>query len=318
MFDGMETRRLRLIVALVTVALLAFACAPPVAYRRSAVVPMPEGPVRSGRPLDHGEVRFTGYAAQSLATPDGAAIAPFYEDPGVLIPQTVLGGSIYAGVHESVEVGLGAAVGTQGSLAANFPHDVIPFASGPSVRISPGVRGNFRVSDKFTFSVITELGVAMVPQALFECVNMDRLDDPPNTPHDPAEPVTGWCTTNEEFDLVEQQNLNRFVGAIMLEPVATLSDVWAVLGHVGVTQGLANIGFEPLAERAHESTLRSYATVVVGVGGEARSGPIAVGLNADVLIPLENTIAAMPVISLRFSPRIPGAEERRQATEPAP
>lgn len=319
----MEPRSLRLLAALAALVFVAMACsAPPVAYRRSALVPLSTGPARTGRPLDQGEVRFAAQASLVANHGPNEYWLPVEEDPGVRIPMALVGGSIYGGITDYLELGFGASVGPNDWAEANFPNDVINFAAAPSLRVGPGVRFNGRVSDLLTISVVAETSVVRIPQALFVCVNAAWIDWEPD-PFDPRPggpppgmPDGGWCTTSEEFELERIENYRRFMGALMLEPVVTVTDQWSVVLHGGVTQGFANIGFEPLVERKDEDTLTSYPTWVVGLGADFRTGPMFVGLNLDYLVPREPTIGPMPVVSLTIGPRVPGRDERRGAPVP--
>lgn len=318
----METRGLRLTVALVAVALFTLACSSGIATRRSAVVPLPEGPARSGRPLDHGEVRFSGYVAQALGGPDARVQAPQVGDPGVLVPRTVAGFSIYGGVTDRLELGVSVAGGAERSLAPNFRGGgVIPFASGPSIRFAPGVRGNFPIGERLTLSLIAETGVAAVPQAVYECTNAAQLDRNPSQgvvggDRDPGEPATGWCTTRDEFRMVEKRTHSEFVGALVAETVVAIDAIWATWARAGLVHGVRNNGFQ--AEEwqiipGDDPPLQPLATVVAGIGAEARPRNLVVGVNFDLLVPLERAMSVMPVVTLRLGARIPGREHRRSA-----
>lgn len=319
----MGPRALRLTSSLIALVFVATACsAPPVAVRRTAIAPLATPPTRTGRPLDSGEVRFAAEIDQSFSAPhatgDRVRVAgisiydegwvPDEEDPGVRIPQTQIGASAYVGLGPYFELGGQFLVGPNGNAAANFPGYVLDFDGGPSFRMGPGLRANIPVSERFAISLGAEFDFMRVPQATFICRNAHRIGEPYSG--DPSEPLTGWCTTNEEFDLKEIEEHLAMYATTMFEPVVMLNDTVSLIVHGGVSTGVRNIGFDPYIERADESTLKMYATPFVGVGAEARLRNFFVVAGFDFLIPAIAEVGPMPVLSLTMGGRVPGRTDR--------
>lgn len=320
----MNTHNIRLTLALLALVFIAAACsAPPVSVRRSALAPLATGPVRSGRPLDDGEVRVTFQLDQSLngPQPDSSARGllfyddlvddywvPDPEDAGVRIPQTQLGASAYFGITDHFEIGGQASFGPNGNAQANFPAHVIDFDASPSFRIGPGVRGNILATPNFAISFGAEFNIMRVPQATFICRNADRIGD--STDGVPGAPISGWCTSSDEFDLDRVENHAGLYAATMLEPVYMIDEHFSVFAHGGVSTGVQNIGFDPFIARADESTLSTYATPFFGMGAEVRLDHFFVSTGIDFLFPVAPEIGNMPVLSIRMGGRVPGRSDR--------
>lgn len=303
------------IVAVAT-ALFAAACAaPPVAVRRSALAPLGNGPVRSGRPLDAGEVRIGGHFTRTTNGPqsdtfDGLLFedeVPREESPGVFIPRNVGGAFAYVGVAEYLEVGASFNFASMDSAEANYPDHVLPFDTDPMVEFGLGVRGNIPIGDYFTLSILTQLTAFNVQQATFLCENITAME---RNEFSPDRPETGWCTTEDEFNLQEIDNHAAVRGSLMVEPVFRINEYFAVYPHFGVSQSVKNIGFDPERRRAQDDTLSHYAVGIVGIGAEARYGYGFFGLNFDYLISTADDIGNMPAVTANFGLRIPGRRER--------
>lgn len=309
---------LRLSIAFVALSLVATACAPPPsAVRRSALVPMATAAVRTGRPLDAGEVRLGLNIERALTgtEPEGYLVdIPNEEDAGVYSPRTMAGGHVYVGIIDELEAGLSFNVGTMDSAEANFPEHVIAFDADPVVEVAFGVRGNIRIGDYFALSIIGQLGGVSFQQATYLCRHFDRIGGDTYSPDYPY----GWCTDSEEYDLKEIEDHSMLRGVFMVEPVALINEYFAGLIHFGVTQGISNIGFDPIRARAMEDTLSTYAVGIVGAGFEARYGYGFLGVNFDMHFHTDDAIGNVPVVTINTGLRIPGREERRRAAMPEP
>ncbi len=316
----MNAKQLRLIVALLALTLTAIACsAPPVAVRRTALAPLANGVIRTGRPMEAGELRVGGHVSHTLSGPeaDVGTIGffdeefrlgvPNEEDPAVWIPRTVGGGFIYFAPIDELEFGLSATVGSMATAESNFPEHVLEFEADPMIEIATGVRGNIPIADTFTLSITGQVGVVNISQATWLCQNTSRIN---TIEFRDEEPLTGWCSTNEEFDLKEIDSHTTLRGSLMVEPVFLINDMFSALLHFGVSQSVRNIGFDPIRARAMEHTLEHYAVGVVGGGVEATFRYGFVGMNFDYLISSDEAIGDMASFTLNTGFRLPSRRER--------
>lgn len=91
-------------------------------YRRTAVVPRPLPPSRLGRPLEQGDLLFSGQFHSRLpGTPLGQP-APGFTGPGVVVPDWMAGGAVYGAFSRFAEMGFQGSFGSIRAAPANPSH----------------------------------------------------------------------------------------------------------------------------------------------------------------------------------------------------
>ncbi len=293
---------------------------------------MANGVVRTGRPMEAGEIRVGGDLTHTVRGPEVFAV-PSYEAPGIWMPRTTGGGFVYYAPIDMLEFGLSATVGGMGTAESNFTEHVAEFEADPMVELTLGVRLNLPVNEHFTISLIGQAGRVGISQATWECIHEPGSDRPPD-PFDPFEPPLDddplgggfdepyepdsprYCTTNEDFVRVRTEKFGRFSGSFMVEPVVLIDEVFSVLMHFGIDQSVRNIGFDPYAGRASQHTLEHFAVGIIGGGVEARFRYGFIGANFDFMVSGQDTIADTAALTLTAGIRRPSDRERAELMPP--
>lgn len=156
--------------------LVASACMPEPVIKRTALIPAPYLPSRTGAPLDDLQVRIQGEANPvRLSTGDDPVASTIhdnvaYGDPGLLVPQAELGASVYFAPIRYFEFGAQFHVASWRWSRAN-KNGVLDFPDGQKRDVWQsgfGLRGNLPIRRiDLTFSPILEINFVHVPEATF-------------------------------------------------------------------------------------------------------------------------------------------------------
>ncbi len=266
--------------ALVLSMLVLGACAPNTVIRRTALINAPQAPSREGLPLAKGDVRITGHINSNTAE-DGAFF--FFEpgiaevgDPGVLIPEVQIGGSVWFGLPAGLELG-GQIYYAAMSWAQPNVFGVLPFPEGQEEDLlmgGIGMRLNIDVGQpQLAFALLAEINVATIPEAIFVCDDPERCD---------GDRLTLEGEELYRFDRIEREvffqpnvamQLGYRFGSMFEVPAdgARMGQgfVWSVMPFLslGAQASVTNTGFEDdiltLAEDSLETFWVGYATIGV-------------------------------------------------------
>ncbi len=237
----------------------ALACAPATPIRRSALVPAASLPSRLGSPLHARQVRF-GAEGNPLWRLGGTSEldSPRRGAPGLYVPEVQLGASFYGAPIRYLELG---AQLRYASLAWSRPTAAgvleIPGDQGVGVlQGGPGVRANIPLGKSgLTLSVITELELAGISQAVYVCTNCDG------------------STIEPHYALSRTESKVFFLPSITLQLDYDFNDWVSLFGSIGGQRGVRNIGFDPNANNLASSTLSGFLLIPVSVGAEVRVAP---------------------------------------------
>ena len=226
--------------------------------------------------MSGGEVRIAGHVTTNTA---GAMVHGDTRvgDPGVFVPDLQLGGSLYVAVSDSVQ--LGAQV-SYAHLSWAHPNvvGVLDFPDGSDEHVLFGGAG-VRVDllepfGRFQVSLIGELNLGDVPQAVYLCSTCDG-----DTHH---------VSTSEARDLYR---FFRYDSEMFMLPNVAVQASWNVTpelqiyGLLGAQANVTNIGFDDDLSRLNDTTLETFLLGYVGLGIELRVEAFVV--NATFFLPLE-------------------------------
>lgn len=263
--------RLRAILAISVLVLVGPAgCTLNSAVKRTALIPAPKLPARVGRPLQAGKFRMGG-DMQVAAITRGWPVTPRLGDPGVLIPNLVLGGSAYVGLTDSIEIGARVNYSDTRLASANT-HGVIDFPGNGASTFGAGAGTRINVpvarvgQAALTLALLGELDLTTVPEASFRRTTPIRGD----ADYDYYE--------DAQYELVD---IHR--EAVVVPNAAVALGVQGGIGYgsvlLGVTTSIRNIGFDSL-DNLTERELNGFAVGYLGVGGEVVFGRVYVGGHA--------------------------------------
>jgi hypothetical protein len=194
-------------------------------------------------------------------------------------------------VSHQIELGAHATYSSDKRAEANYPSYVLDFpeseAGKLSVRTGVGIGGNIRTSARFKLSLILELGIDFIPQTAFNCTN------------------TGGCS-RDYFETEWSDTYRRAYASFSIEPVDTVTYVWAVLGHLAFTSEVDNVCFAVDGTSSSGDTIGRYLPLIVGVGSEARFESAFVRLSFDVIVSFQDAIGVMPGFTLTTGRRRSG------------
>jgi hypothetical protein len=241
-------------------------CAPSTPVRRSAIVPAPTVPSRTGRPLDGREMRGSlelnpfRFVTEEEATHSLVAVPG---DPGLFVPRAQIGASFYGSPVRGLELGGQFRYGPMAWSDANKV-GVLPFPSGQgrdSLHGGIGVRGNWFL-DGFpgSLSLLGELNVARVCQARFVCEG-DKCDSGYYMPEDP----TGTFRNGKyRFDGIQE---TLFLLPSLFASFQIKAWEWFhFFAMLGTERSVTNVGFESDASKKNASSLTGMWLVVPAVG----------------------------------------------------
>lgn len=258
------------------------ACAPVTPVRRSALVPASSTPSRLGSPLEGGEIRVSGEANPAARFFGSSSVnSPQLGSPGLYVPETQLGGSVYGAPTRFIELG-GQARYARLAWARPTAAGVLEIPQNPSLVLGgAGVRTNIPVRDSgFAVSVITELNLARISQAVFQCSNCDGF------------------TTNPEYDLHRIEHETFVMPSLTLHFCYDFNDYVSIYGAVGAERGIRNVGFDR-TENLDASTLSGFLMVPISAGVEARYAPFFAGLTWSYPVELVDDLDLGAALSLR-------------------
>lgn len=145
------------------------ACIELTPVRRTALVPTAYVPTRSGAPLEAHETAISGEIS-TAASPELSN--PGVGDPGLLVPDVQVGGSLYHGVTSWLELGAQARYASYQWASPNID-GVLPFPSERRPNLfmyGLGARLNKRIAGtRTTLSALAELNAATIYQARYSC-----------------------------------------------------------------------------------------------------------------------------------------------------
>jgi len=281
---------------------LAAGCAPNTIIRRTALINAPQTPAREGQPLERGDVRLEGHLNTNSAS-EGAFFMPGIAgvgDPGVLIPSTQLGASVWAGLPAGLEIG---AQLTYASMDWANPNvfGVLPFPRGKEEDLfmgGLGLRINVDVRNpRLAFAIMGELNFATIPEAIYVCRDRQRCIGGSESLGD--EDIYRFERIDHEFFVLPNLALQlgwRFGDVPGVEAVdehgqvvvpdaeaITISAMPYLL--LGTQASVTNTGFEPDFSTLPDDTLESLWMGYVGFGVDALFERLVVG--ASLIIPFE-------------------------------
>lgn len=277
------------------------ACAPNTVIRRTALINAPQSPTREGQPLERGDVRIEAHVSGLntadegdffLFVPDVAEVG----DPGVLIPDLQLGGSIYAGLPGGLEFGAQLYYAAMDWADPNV-FGVLPFPRGEEEDLlmgGVGLRLNIDVGDpRLALALLAEVNIASIPEATFVCTDEDRCT---------GEALTLTGDELYRFDRVDHETF--FLPNVALQfgwrfgdgadpdapaaeprdPEAIALSVMPYLG-LGMQSSVTNTGFDPDLGNLPDDTLEALWVGYFSVGVDARIAQLVLG--ASMLFPVE-------------------------------
>lgn len=279
------------------------ACAPNTVIRRTALINAPQAPTREGQPLERGDVRIEAHVSGLntadegdffLFVPDVAEVG----DPGVLIPDLQLGGSIYAGLPGGLEFGAQLYYAAMDWADPNV-FGVLPFPRGEEEDLlmgGLGLRLNIDVGNpRLALALLAEVNIASIPEATFVCTDEDRCT---------GDSLTLTGDELYRFDRVDHEtfflpNVGLQFGwrfgdgadpdasdeaAEPRDPEAIALSVMPYLA-LGMQSSVTNTGFDPNLGNLPDDTLEALWVGYFSVGVDARIAQLVLG--ASMLVPVE-------------------------------
>ena len=279
-------------------AVFATACAATTPIRRTAMIPQPTLPTRTGPPLSAGEVTVVGEVDGQLGPMGLDALYLFDDagragDPGVLVPRLSMSGSVYGAFADWIEVGGHVKVGFGGTAEPNL-EGVLDFPNqNPDViGGGPGLRFNGRIPNSpVTLSVLTEFSFTRIQQVRYLC------SDP--------------CTAEDDYSYDGFDVETRVLPSLAFAPTVELPHDLHVTLSAGVQSNVRNIGFDPERWRRTEDTLSNFPVGLIGAGIDWRVKPVTLGLHYVHPMSTDSRIDFNPTVALRLGVVFGG--EGRQA-----
>lgn len=277
----------RLVVLALALAMLASACAATTPIRRTAMIPQPTLPTRTGPPLSAGEVTVTGevygqigqLGLDELYLFDAAGRAG---DPGVLVPRASVSGSVYGAFADFVEFGGHVKAGFGGTAEPNLVGVLdFPERNPDVIGGGPGIRFNGRIPNSpVTLSLLSEFTFTRIQQVRYLC------SDP--------------CTGDEDYAFDGYDVETRVLPSIALAPTVALPHDLHVTVSGGVQSNVRNIGFDPQEWRRTRDTLSNFAVGLLGMGIDWRRKPITAGLHFVYPMSTQPRIDFNPTLTFRL------------------
>lgn len=284
------------------------ACAPNTIIRRTALINAPQSPTREGQPLDRGDVRIEAHVSGANTGRTGSLF--FFEpgvaevgDPGVLIPDFQLGGSVWAGLPAGLEFGGQLYYASMGWSEPNV-NGVLPFPRGQEEDLlmgGLGLRVNIDVDEpRLKLAVLTELNIASIPEAIFVCRDSARCDDQQTSftgeelyrferiDHEtfflPNVALQfGWRFNDLRDGFVCTPDPDDPTQCVDVPDQVRLSAMPYVL--LGVQESVTNTGFEPDFSTLQSDSLEGLWVGYLGFGVDAVFDKLVMG--ASLIIPIE-------------------------------
>jgi len=252
------------------------ACMPEPVIKRTALIPAPYLPSRTGAPLDDLQVRIQGEVNPvRLSTGEDPVSSTIHDtvllgDPGLLVPQAELGASVYFAPIRYIEIGAQFHVASWRWSRAN-KNGVLDFPDGEKRNVWQsgfGLRGNLPIRRiDLTFSPILEINFVHVPEATF---------------------VRDSATNRYRFDGM-YESFWTYPAFFLQVDKGFLESRLHLQFLVGLERTLTNTGFD-VSDPGH-STVRSALAVPIGLGleftwewfaiGATFFYPVAVGDNLE-------------------------------------
>lgn len=244
--------------AIAILALLVAACSTTVTdtYERSALVPPPYVPDRSGAPLNRGDMRFAGGVNSFLASP--STVSGAAEDaPGLWMSRAQYSLSGFGALSDVVELGGFMRYAPEDGAVANRPelrplagtHDEMAITMGIGLRLN----ARFGESQTAFLSFLFDLVADIVPQTTWKNADSPETDAQtgimPSLFVESGGRVTPWLT------------LYGLAGAEFL-----MSNTWKETITYEVNQ-------DNLGEDHEPDATRRYLLVLYGLGAELRADP---------------------------------------------
>lgn len=259
---------MRLPTMLLAVVLLCGCVTTPI--RRSAFVPRNAIHANHGAPIGDGGMKAFGQVNSfeldfstggPLDIQDLLGRIPSEGAAGVWIPKVQFGAAVYGSPNEHLEIGAQAQY-TNLKWAEENLIGVLPFPPGADdqqiIMGGPGVRANIPIEGTvITPSISFEANIATIPQAVYVRTGQTTVD-----------PDGNIDVPEYEFERIDRKTfiLPTLAGQITVSPMQYLH----VLGMVGLTRNVKNIGFDPDIENLENDTLTGYFHGFFGAGVEGR------------------------------------------------
>ena len=311
------TTKLRFI-AFGLAAIMANACAPNTVIRRTAFIPAPTAPARTGLPLEKGAIRFEGFANginMGDTIYDGDWLiedSPQVGDPGVLIPDLHLGASLYFGLPKGLELGF-----QLGYAAMDWSHrnatGVLPFPDDQQRDLfSGGLGARFTFplkSEQLSLSILGQLDVTSVPQAVFVCVDQEA------------------CTSDQvsgDFEAMDIYRFERLDEEMFILPNFALQLGWKVdptfmpYLFLGLQTTVTNTGFEADRSTLPDDKLEALMVGYVGIGVDADIEGFVVGGSFYFPFEGEERLDFGPSFAFKIGGRFGGRSAQPPPPAPAP
>lgn len=246
-------------------------CAPHTPIRRTAFIPNPYVPARTGRPLRRGEMRAT-FEVSSLRlggpnTYDQASLlVSQVGDPGLLIPRFHLGASFYSGIVAGLELGAHFRFALHDWASANTV-GVLPFPSFQRRHLfwgGVGLRYNFKLPHRMSISLLGELNIVGISQATYVCKN-----GPCDAGYTIADPTGTGTQPNNTYLFDHVRTSNFFFPALFAQFTFAVIPNWLHLyATFGAERNVKNVGFDADANSQKDEKLSSMWVGVIGAGIE--------------------------------------------------
>jgi hypothetical protein len=265
------------------VAISSTACIELTPVRRTALVPTAYVPTRSGAPLEAHETSLSGEIS-SVTSPQLSN--PDLGDPGLLVPDLQVGGSVYHGFTSWLELGVQARYASYHWTTPNI-EGVLPFPTerAPDIFMyGLGARLNKKIANtRTTLSAMAELNVATIYQARYYCA-LAVCDGGTFVSSAVDQGFYGF----DGFDKATVGFSNFFVSQS-----TELTQGLHLFTLFGAEKHYKNVGFDTSRE---SNPLFSYLMTIAGAGLEYKKNGF--GTTLTMFLPFENESA------LEFGPSV--------------
>ena len=284
-------------------------CAPNTIIRRTALINAPMAPTREGQPLERGDVRLEGH----ISGVNTAASGGFFRfepgvatvgDPGVLIPDLQIGGSLWAGLPAGFEIGAQLYYAAMEWADPNV-FGVLPFPRGMEEDLlmgGIGLRLNIGTGNpRLAVGLMAEVNLATIPEAIFVCRDAERC----------ADESTSLATSDDEryrFERIDHELFFLPNVALQLgwrfgdvpqaydewlgenaQPIPRDPDAVSISAMpfftLGLQSSVTNTGFEPDFTTLPDDTLETLTVGYIGIGIDAMFDKLVLG--GSMLLPIE-------------------------------
>jgi hypothetical protein len=276
--------------ALLLVVFSSSACVELVPVRRTALVPAAYIPTRSGAPLEAKETAISGEIS-SITSPQLSN--PDLGDPGLLVPDLQVGGSLYRGITEELELGVQARYASYHWATPNL-EGVLPFPEERQPNIfmyGVGIRTNNKIDGtRTTISAIGELNAATIYQARYSC-ELSVCGD------------STFVSSGAELGYYKLDGLDKAtVGYynLSLSQSTQLTPKLNFFTLLGIENHYRNVGFDTNQE---SNPLFDYIMTIAGSGVEYQSGGFSTTLTLFFPFEDESAIEFGPSMQVQTSLR---------------